>query len=430
MKSQIIQNTGLKRVIKVELDKIEVTAALEKEFKKIQKTAQLKGFRKGKVPMNQVKAFYSAKVSENVLEDLVKKNYLNALNKHKLTPMAAPKIDVAPNLNEKNGHGFSFTAEFEVKPEIRLKDLTKISVVKEKINVTDTQINEVLQKAVESKAKVIPIELNRPAQINDWVKIDFQGTLSTTNTPVKNGSSKNFLLQLGSKSLINGFEDGIVGMSKGEEKVLSLKFPKNYPQNEYAGACVDFKVTLNSINTKKLPEINDALAKEISNLDSLKDFKKQIINDLTKKQEQSIKQKLANDLLSALERMHEIKVPTSIVNEQIKSLKKATTQNLTQQGMSETNINEYHKKWESSYEDNALKSIKISFLIEALAKKEGLFPKEKDITAYFSNLSKKTGIDFEKIQSYYKSPEKTQELEFKIMEENVITFLKSKATIK
>ena len=431
MKSQIIENKGLKRIIKVELDKTEVTAALEKEFVKIQRTVELKGFRKGKAPMDQVKAMYGGKVSQTVLEGLVNENYFNALDEHKLQPIAMPKIDVdkkEDNTSPTDG-GFSFTAEFEVKPEIELKDLTKLSVTKGKIDVTDEQIDAVLQKAAENKAKVAAVAVERPAQMKDWVKIDFEGILSSTNTPVENGSAKDFLLELGGKSLIEGFEEGIVGMKNGETKTLSLKFPEGYFQNDLAGAPVDFKVTLSSVNTKDFPEMTDEFAKEVSGLDSLDAFKTQVKEDLAKKQEHANEQKLSDDLLTALEQMHEIDVPDSIISQQAESFKSTTTQRLTQQGMDEASVAEYHTKWESDYRNNALKSVKVSFLVEALATKEKLFPTEEDITVYYADLSEKTGIGMDKIKSYYGGPEKVRELEFKIMEENVVKFLKSKATI-
>jgi trigger factor len=431
MKSQIIENTGLKRVIKVDLDQSEVTSALEKEFKKIQKNAELKGFRKGKAPMDQIKAMYSSKVSQTVLEELVNENYFNALEEHKLQPIAMPKIDVDQNSSDSDEGGFSFTAEFEVKPEITLKDLTKLSVEKPKIEVTDEQINEVLQKAVESKAEVNPVLEDRPAKMGDWVKIDFEGFLPKENKPVENGSSKDFLLELGGKSLIDGFEEGIVGMKSGEEKTLSLKFPDGYFQNDLAGEPVDFKVKLNSINKKDFPELNDELAKEVSGLESLDAMKKQIKEDLTKKQEQSAEQRLSDDLLNELAKMHnDIKIPESIVDQQAESFKNSTTQRLMQQGMNESSVEEYHKKWEGDYRDNAEKSVKISFLVEALATQEKLYPTQDSINEYFEDLSEKTGIATDKIQTYYGTPEKLRELEFKIMEENVVKFLKDKATIK
>lgn len=428
MKSQIIENKGLKRVLKVELDKTEVSTALEKEFLKIQRTVELKGFRKGKAPMEQVKAAYASKVSQSVLETLVNENYFNALDEHKLVPIAMPKIDVDQNPTEDSG-GFSFTAEFEVKPEIKLGDLSKIKVTKGTPEVKDEDINMVIERARESKAAVNPVLEDRPAQMKDWVKIDFAGVLKSSGEPVENGSAKDFLLELGGKSLIEGFEEGIVGMKVGQEKTLSLKFPTEYFQNELAGQPVDFTVKLNSINKKDFPEINDAFAKEASGLDSLEAFKKQVKEDLMSKKKESVEQKLSDDLLNALEEMHEIEIPESIITQQAENFKSSTSQRLMQQGMDEKSVEDYHKKWEGDYRNNAVKSVKVSFLVEALATKEGLYPNDEKLTEYFADLSTKTGIAIDKIKSYYGGPEKQRELEFKIMEENVVAFLREKATI-
>jgi trigger factor len=428
MKSQIIENKGLKRIIKVELDKSEVTSALEKEFVKVQRSVELKGFRKGKAPMDQIKAAYGSKVSQTVLETLVNDNYFNALEEHKLTPIAMPKIDVDESPKEESG-GFSFTAEFEVKPEIELKDLSNLKVKKEKPVIKDEDIDMVIQKARESKAEVNPVLEDRPAKMNDWVKIDFDGFLPEANKPVENGSAKDFLLELGGNSLIKGFEEGIEGMKIGDERKLSLNFPTEYFQNELAGKPVDFKVKLNSINKKDFPEINDAFAKEASGLEDLAAFKKQVKEDLLVKKEQSLEQKLADDLLNAFAEMHTVEVPESIISQQAENFKSSTSQRLAQQGMDEAAVADYHKKWEGDYRNNAEKSVKVSFLVEALASKENLYPTEESLKEYFADLSTKTGIDMDKIKSYYGGPEKQRELEFKIMEENVVKFLKDKATI-
>jgi trigger factor len=428
MKSQIIENKGLKRVLKVELDKTEVSTALEKEFVKIQRTVELKGFRKGKAPMDQIKAAYSSKVSQTVLETLVNENYFNALDEHKLIPIAMPKIDVDQNPSEESG-GFSFTAEFEVKPEITIGDLSKIKVKREKPEVKDEDINMTIEKARESKAAVNPVLEDRPAQMKDWVKIDFAGVLKESGKPVENGSAEDFLLELGGKSLIEGFEEGIAGMTVDQEKTLSLKFPTEYFQNELAGQPVDFTVKLRSINKKDFPEVNDEFAKEVSGLENLEAFKKQIKDDLMSKKEQSVEQKLSDDLLNALEEMHEIEIPESIITQQAENFKNSTSQRLSQQGMDAAAVEEYHKKWEGDYRTNAVKSVKVSFLVESLATKEGLYPNEEKLSEYYADLSTKTGIDIEKIKSYYAGPEKQRELEFKIMEENVVAFLKEKATI-
>lgn len=432
MKSEIIENSGLKRVIRVHVDKGEVSSALEKEFKKIQKTTELKGFRKGKAPLDQIKAMYGSRVSQNVLESLVNKNYISALDDLDLQPIASPKIDLASGeeKEEDTDGGFTFTAEFEVKPEIEIKDLSTITVEKQASEVEDKEVEEQLSHMAAAKAEVSPVLEDRPAKSGDWVKIDFDGTLKESGEPVENGSAKDFLLELGSKSLIEGFEDGIEGMKVDTEKTLSLKFPEDYFQKDLAGQGVDFKVKLNSINKKDFPEINDEFASNNSPCKNLEELKNQIKEDLKNSKEKQAEQKLSDDLLLAFANMHEVDLPQSIIEEQAKSFKSSTEQRLLQQGLQESDLSSYHEKWEEDYKKNAVQSVKISFLVEALASKENLYPDQNAMENYYTDISAQTGIEVDKIKSYYGSPEKSRELEFKIMEENVVAFLKEKATIK
>ena len=135
-------------------------------------------------------------------------------------------------------------------------------------------------------------------------------------------------------------------------------------------------------------------------------------------------------LLSEFEKIHEIEVPKALIQEQSQSIRANTEQRLMQQGMPENEVAEYHKKWETNYLEDAKKGVKTSFLVEALAKKEDLYPKPEDITEYFAELSDKTNIAIDKIKGYYEGPEKQNELEFKLMEEKVLKFLKDNATIE
>lgn len=432
MKSELIENSGLKKKLKIEVSPEEVTTALDKEFKKIQKTAHLKGFRKGKAPLGQIKAAYGSQASQQVLESLVNDNYISALKEHDLTPIVMPQIDMdqKPNAEDEKQGGFTFTAEFEVRPEITLKPLSEIKVKSVNHEVKEEDIEKELEVARAQKAEVTPLLEDRPAKEKDWVKIDFSGTMKDTGNPLDNGSAKDFLLELGSQSLIPGFEDGILGMKIGDEKTLSLSFPEDYFQKEIAGLGVDFQVKLNSINKKDFPELNDAFAKDVANLDSLDEFKKQIKNRLEAQAKQKSENELNNALLVEFEKIHDIEVPEALVQEQAQSFKMNTSQRLMQQGMPPEEIAEYHKKWEDNYVKDAEKGVKTSFLIEALARQEKLHATPEDISNYFADLSDKTNIAIDKIKSYYGGPEKQNELEFKLMEENVLKFIKENATIE
>ena len=266
MKSELIENTGLKKKLKIMVSPEEVTSALDKELIKIQKNAEVKGFRKGKAPLEQIRAAYGGQASQKVLETLVNDNYISALKEHDLTPIVMPQIDMdqVPSTEEEKQGGFTFTAEFEVRPEVELKPMSEIKVKDVSFDVTTEDIDKEIEVARAQKAEVTPVFEERPTQEKDWVKIDFSGTMKDTGKPLDNGSAKDFLLELGSESLIPGFEDGILGMKIGDEKTLNLSFPDDYFQAEIAGKGVDFLVKLNSINKKDFPELNDAFAKDVA----------------------------------------------------------------------------------------------------------------------------------------------------------------------
>ncbi len=432
MKSELIENVGLKKKLKISVTPEEVAKALDVELQKIQKTTHLKGFRKGKAPMEQIKAAYGGKASQSVLETLVNDNYISALKEHDLTPIVMPKIDMdqKPNADEEKNGGFSFTAEFEVRPEITLKSLSEIKVKAPSHEVKDEDVTKELEIARAQKAEVVAVFEERPAKEKDWVKIDFAGTMTETGKALDNGTANDFLLELGSNSLIPGFEDGILGMKVGAQKTLSLNFPEDYFQKEIAGKGVDFLVTLKSINKKDLPELNDEFAKEMAGVDSLKAFKDQIKERLETQAKQKAEAELNTALLVQFEEIHDIDIPQALVDEQVKSLRMNTEQRLIQQGMPKGEIEDYHSKWEDNYKTDAIKGVKTSFLVESLARQEKLQPTPEDITSYFADLSDKTNIAMDKIKSYYSGPEKQSELEFKLMEEKVLSYLKDKATIE
>ena len=431
MKSELIESTGLKKKLKIIVSPEEVTSALDKELIQIQKEAHLKGFRKGKAPMDQIRATYGGQASQKVLETLVNDNYITALKEHDLTPIVMPQIDMdqAPSAEGEQG-GFTFTAEFEVRPEISLKPLSEIKVKAVSYEVKDEDVEKEIDMARAQKAEVTPVLEDRPTKEKDWVKVDFSGTMKDTGEPLENGTAKDFLLELGSESLIPGFEDGILGMKVGDEKTLGLSFPDDYFQADIAGKSVDFLVKLNSINKKDLPELTDEFAKELAGVETVKEYKNQIRERLETQAQQRSDNELNNALLTEFEKIHEIEVPEALVEEQAKSFKANTEQRLMQQGMPPEEVAEYHTKWETNYKEDAKRGVKTSFLVEALARQEKLNPSAEDIATYFADLSDKTNIAIDKIKSYYAGPEKTNELEFKLMEEKVLQFLKDNATIE
>jgi len=309
---------GLNRKISVNIPADDVSKAFEEAYQSIKKNAKAPGFREGKVPLTKIKSMYKDQVKQDVIQDLINKSYGMALQKHEVNPIDYPKIDF-DSIDENKD--FAFTATFEVRPHVDASNFEGLQIEKEKINIDQTKIDEVLTNMQNHHAEEVPVMEDRPAKDGDTAIIDFEGYVN--NEPLENGSSKDFRLELGSNSFIPGFEDGILGMAIDGEKSIDLSFPEEYHEKSIAGKPVTFKVKLNKLVKKQLPELNDDLAKIIDeSFSSFDDLKQRITADLTRDENQRIEGNLKNDILKALVKANPVEVPTSLMQEQKKKLVK------------------------------------------------------------------------------------------------------------
>lgn len=427
VKSTIESSEGLKRKLKITVSPETVKSTFERQFLKIRNEVTLKGFRKGKAPLDHVKSLYRDQVTQNVVEQLVNTNYANAIKEHKLQPISFPKIDLD---KIEDDQGFTFTAEFEVRPDVVLKNYIGLELEKEETQTDEKRLNTVLDQIRESKAERVPVLEDRPAQTGDFTDIDFEGFLSTG--PLPNGAAKNFILELGSNSFIPGFEDGIIGMKVSEQKDIKLTFPETYHATEVAGAEVTFKVTLNKLLKKSLPEITDTFVEGLGDpsVKTVSDLKAQVQKDIERSEESRINQKLQEDTLKKLIKENPIEAPESLVAEQKESLKQNSEQTLRQQGLGDEEVKEYFSKWDNDFTQNATDIIKSSLIVDAIADKENLQPTDKDVEARIEEIVASSGMEAEKIREFYKQPNRFDSLKYRLLETKVVDFVISKAKVK
>ncbi len=428
MKSTIEASEGLKRKLKIVVDQENVKAAFEKQFEKIRGEVTLKGFRKGKAPLSQIKSMYKEQATRNVVEQLVQDNYMSALQDHNLQPINYPKIDLDQIEEDK---GFSFTAELEVRPEVDLKKYEGLEIEKEEVTVDQARIDDVINQILNSRAERTPLLEERPVQSGDFTDINFEGFLSD-GSPLANGAANNFILEIGSNSFIPGFEDGIIGMAVGSEKTVSLTFPEDYHATEIAGAKVDFKVTLNKILKKSLPELTDEFTQSLGDekIKTVEDLKQQIKKDIERSESSRLEQKLQEEVLKKLVEANPVDAPESLVLEQKENLKQNTTQTLKQQGMDDQGVTDYLKKWDAEFTQNASDIIKSSFIVDAIAEKENLIPTVKDVENRLAELAQGAGMPVEEVRKFYNEPGKLDSLRYRLLETKVIDFVIAKANVK
>ncbi|MFN7727631.1 MAG: trigger factor [Bdellovibrio sp.] len=425
MKSTVEKVSNLQRRLNIEVPATAVAGAFDKVFKGIQRQAAIKGFRQGKAPIATIKSMYGEQVKNDVAQELIQKHYFDALQEHKLDPITYPEFefDVPSDTND-----FTFSANFEVRPEIALKKYEGLEVHAEKFVVDDQKINDVLENIRTARAQLVDVLEVRPATLSDVAVIDFEGFVD--GKPLEGGAGKDHNLELGGNQFIEGFEQGVVGMKVGDQKTISLKFPDPYHSADLAGKPVEFKVTLHKLKKKDLPQLNDEFVKSLGAFESLDKLKATIREDLEQNEKKRIDNDLKNRLLKELVRNNPVDVPPTMMNDQKKALIDDMRKRMTEQGMDEAGFADYAKKWDVDFQTTAGEMIQSGFLVDAVAKKHDLRWTQAEFDAKLDEYVKQTGIDMERIKEFYSKPEQAQRLTYMITEEKVIAFLLKSAKLK
>lgn len=436
MKANLEKVSNLGRKLNITVPAEAVNTAFDRVFKGIQKQANIKGFRQGKAPLQTIKSIYGERVRQDVVQELVQKHYFQALQAEKLDPISYPEFEFeVPEENKE----FSFTANFDVKPDIQLKKYEGLEVETEKYEPNEKKVEDVLKNIQNSRAQLVDLLEDRPAISGDNAVVDFEGFVD--GKLLEGGKGVDHQLELGSNSFIDGFEAGIVGMKVGESKTLNLKFPSPYHAPELAGKPVEFKVTLKGLKKKSLPELNDEFVAELmggasmggeseKTTKTLEGLKETIRKDLEESDKKRIEGDLKNRLLKKLVSENPVDVPHSMLTEQKAALIEDMKKKMLDQGLSDEQFKEYVGKWDGDFSKTASEMIQSGFLIDAIAKKHDLLWTEKDYEAKLEEYAQQTGIELPRIREFYGRDEQKNRLTYMLTEEKVIAFLLKSAKLK
>lgn len=424
MKSTVDKLNGLSRKLNVEIPAAKVQQAFDKVYKGIQKKANIKGFRQGKAPLATIKTIYGDQVKSDVVNDLVNEGYQMALEEHKLDPVGYPKISFSPVDEDK---AFSFSADFEVRPEVNVKNFENLTVLKEKLEIPEDRVTQILDNIRSSQAEMVTVFEDRAVVHGDVAEVDFAGTVN--GQPLPNGTAQGHQLEIGTNQFIAGFEEGVLGMKIGESRILNLKFPEGYHEQNLSGAPVTFDVKLTGIKKKSLPELNDELAKKVGKFDNLDALKTQIRKDIEDGEQKRIQEEMKSRVVKALVEANPVEAPKSLVDQQKEALIEDFKGRLKEQGLPEGDFSEYKKKWDQEFEESATFMVKSTFLLDTLAEKLELRAKQTEIDQKITEYAKQTGIEITRLNEFYSKPERRSRLAFQVTEEKVVNYLVSKAKI-
>ncbi|MCG8514217.1 MAG: trigger factor [Halanaerobiales bacterium] len=372
------QLEGNKVELKVEVEQERVNEALQQAYKKVVKEVNIPGFRKGKVPRKILEARYGKEVLyHDAFDFLVPAAYSQAVKAAEIEPIDQPEISefkISPD------QPATFTAIVEVKPEVELGQYTDLGIEKKEAELSEEELENQLKAYQEQHSQLEHTEREVVAD-KDFVIIDFEGFIDGKQFP--GGSGEEYTLEIGSGTFIPNFEEQLIGQKVGEEVELNLTFPENYQTEDLAGQDVLFRVKIKEIKEKKLPELNDEFAKEVSDFESLEQFKADLKEKMLEQKKQQLQQQLENELIKKVSENTTVDIPTPLVNNELDMMYHNLAYSISRQGI---NIDDYFKHINSSKEDwqeqnreHATERAKNNLVLESIAKKEGIKVSDEEI---------------------------------------------------
>lgn len=425
---------SLKSQNKIDTNRVELEVVVDAEtfekglaaaFKKQSKKISIPGFRKGKAPRAFVEKYFGKEV---FYEDAVNALYPDALDeavKEAGLEVIQDKIDF--DVKEIGAQGFTFTAALTTKPEVTIENYKGIEAVKKSAEVTDEDIDAEIKKVQERNSRMGTVE-DRAAQNDDIAVIDFEGFLN--GEPFEGGKGENYSLTLGSGQFIPGFEEQIVGHNTGDEFEVNVTFPEDYQAEELKGKATTFKCKLHEIKMKELPEVDDEFVKDVSEFDTLADYKEDLKKKLAESKEKEAADDLENQLIDKLVELVQGEIPEAMYENKIADSIREFGYRLQSQGL---NLDTYMKytgmnvdQMKEGFRPQAERQVKLRLALEKIAALEELKAGEEDLNQEYQKIAEQYKMEADKIKELIPAAE----LEKDICVEKAINLVRDNANIK
>lgn len=396
-------------------------AQTEKVFNRKKNKITIQGFRPGKAPRHMVEKIYGKGVFyEDALNDLLPSEYAEALKESGIKAVAQPEIDVE-SIDE---NGVLVVAKVTVKPEVDIQNYTGIALSKETVKVTEKEVEEELENIRSRQGREIEVT-DRPAQEGDTANIDYEGFAD--GVAFEGGKAEKQDLKLGSGTFIPGFEDQIVGHSIGDEFEIQVTFPAEYHAPELAGKDATFKIRLNSLKYTELPDVDDEFAKDVSEFDTLTEYKADLKAKIQKKKEAEADRVFEGKLADTLIENLEVSLPEAMVNTEAENMLRDYDMNLRQNGLDLKTYLKYTGKelndLREDFKPRAEKQLKLRLALEKIAQKEGLSVTEAEIEKEIADLATAYNMSADDVKAYVAK----EDLENDLLSRKAMDLVKSTA---
>ncbi|MCL4387435.1 MAG: trigger factor [Patescibacteria group bacterium] len=426
VKKENLENSKVK--LTIELEKKELEPIINSVYTEISKTVKAQGFRPGKAPRFIIeKEVGQENINAQILEKAISNTFFQAIIKENLVTVGAPEVKI---LKFVPTDGLTYEAVVSVMPELKLPDFSKIKVKKPKAGVEKREVDETLEQLRKQMAGRKEVE--RSAKEGDRTEIDFEGRID--NVPFEGGTSKSHPVIIGSKTLIPGFEEQLVGMKKGEEKEIEVTFPKDYRAENLAGKKAKFKVKMNLLEEIILPELTDEFATKVGPFKKIEDLKKDIEMRTLEAKKRETERNLENEILKKAQAEIKIETPKELIHEEVHRMMHEAEQNLAYSGLSLDSylqsIKKTKEEFEKELEGEARERVKVGLILSEIVKKERISASEKELEEEIQKILAFVGPEQkEEAKKFYESEDGKRSIQNNILAKKAIEWLKKQVII-
>jgi len=415
-------------LLKVEVPAEVFDNEVDQAYRRIAGQLVIPGFRKGKVPKAIIDSRLGKQaVHEEAVQKALPNYYVDAIKEADIEPVDQPEIDI---VQAEENKPLIFTAKVTVKPEVSLGEYKGIEVEKPSVEPAEDEVKTQIENMRNNFASLEPVE-DRPVKEGDFALIDFEGFIG--DEPFEGGSSKDYLLEIGSGTFIPGFEEQLVGMEKGETKDVMVTFPEDYGSEELAGKEAKFKVTVKEIKDKKLPELNDDFAKQVG-FDTIGELEDDVKSKIAEVKEKYADTELKNRVVDAVTEAAEIEIPDPMVEQELDDMVEDFSSDVQRQGLT---LEKYFEltgmtveKLREEWRDRAEQRVKNRLVLEAVADAENIEATQEDVDNEIKKAAEATGRDFEEVKQIFEMKGTFSALKQRIAIGKTIDWLVDAANIK
>ena len=402
---QLEEKNMVKLVIEASAEEFE--AGLNAAYNKNKNKISVPGFRKGKAPRKMIEQLYGSQIFfEDAANEIIPDAYADAAKESGLDFVSQPKVSIE---QLEAGKPFIFAAEVAVRPEVELGEYKGVEVTKADAEVTDADVEEELKKVQDQNSRTVSVE-DRAVKDGDMTVIDFEGFID--GEAFDGGKGENYPLTIGSHSFIDTFEEQMIGMNIGEEKELNVTFPEDYHAENLKGKPATFKVTVKEIKEKQLPELDDDFAQDVSDFDTLAEYKDDLKKKIAERKESEAKAKKESEAIEKVVEAAKMDIPQAMIDTQVNRMLEDFAMRLQQQGLSVEQYFQYTgmtaDKIMEEMKPEAVKRIKNSLVLEAVAKAENIEVSEEEFEAELQKMADMYKMEIEKIKEFMQDAEAKQ----------------------